>query len=79
MSAKAGVSKELCWKTIKLKIRRLNIQIFASNLTHHINPQMQVPSNSIYVGDLDQTISKVFTTYLSPGAMGGRSKWRLAN
>jgi putative NIF3 family GTP cyclohydrolase 1 type 2 len=71
----AGVVKELGWEAYYTQNAVLNIpKSSLRNLINHIKSKMQVPALR-YVGDLDQTISKVL---LLPGAMGGRRQMELA-
>jgi len=71
----AGVVKELGWEAYYKQNAVLNIpKSSLRNLINHLKSKMQVPAMR-YVGDLDQTVSKVL---LLPGAMGGRRQMEMA-
>jgi putative NIF3 family GTP cyclohydrolase 1 type 2 len=71
----AGVVAQLGWEAYYKQNAVLNIpKSSLRNLINHLKSKMQVPAMR-YVGDLDQTISKVL---LLPGAMGGRRQMEMA-
>jgi putative NIF3 family GTP cyclohydrolase 1 type 2 len=71
----AGVVNELGWNDYYQENAVLNLpKSSLKNLINHIKDKLQVPAMR-YVGDLDQTVSKVL---LLPGAIGGRRQIELA-
>ena len=71
----AGVVNELGWNDYYQENAVLNLpKSSLKNLINHIKDKLQVPAMR-YVGDLDQTVSKVL---LLPGAIGGRRQIDMA-
>jgi putative NIF3 family GTP cyclohydrolase 1 type 2 len=70
----AGVVNELGWNDYYQETAVLTLpKSSLKNLINHIKDKLQVPAIR-YVGDLDQTVSKVL---LLPGAIGGRRQIEL--